>query len=104
MSYDFSVSAMFTSEFNQIHCIVGEKLQLKCSVYLENVNVEWFKNDKKIFENENISIENDGKYHFMTVQKAEMKDAGQYIIKAGNVQNQLAVTVKGKFSRLSQKR
>ncbi|CAG2185930.1 unnamed protein product [Mytilus edulis] len=89
-----TVEAMFTSEFNQINCIVGEKLQLKCSVYLENVNVEWFKNDKKIFENENISIENDGKYHFMTVQKAEMKDAGQYIIKAGNVQNQLAVTVK----------
>ncbi|CAG2241723.1 unnamed protein product, partial [Mytilus edulis] len=85
---------MFTSEFNQINCIVGENLQLKCSVYLENINVEWFRNNKKIFENENISIKNDGKYHFMSVQKAEMKDAGQYIVKAGNVQKQLTVTVK----------
>lgn len=95
---------MFTSDFNQINCIVGGKLQLKCSVYLENINVEWFKNDKKVSENENISIKNDGKDHFMSVQQAEMMDAGQYIVIAGNVQKQITVTVKGKYSQLSQKR
>lgn len=94
---------MFTSEFNEMICIVGEKLKLKCSVYFENINVEWFKNDTKIVQNEKISIKSDGKDHFMSVQQADMMDAGQYIVIAGNVQKQITVTIKGNDNQLSKK-
>lgn len=86
---------MFTSEFNQVHCIEGEKFQLQCSVHSEDVYVEWLKNNTKIKQNKNVSIESNGLYHFMTVLDAKLWDAGQYTIVAGNVQKHITVTVKG---------
>lgn len=94
-----TVSAMFTSEFNPIKCIEGEMLQLKCSVYSDDINVEWFKDDAKIKQNESISIEIDGKDHFMKVKNAKLSDAGQYVMVAGNVQKQLTVTIEGSHNK-----
>ncbi|VDI69307.1 Hypothetical predicted protein [Mytilus galloprovincialis] len=84
---------MFTSEFNHIKCIEGEMLQLNCSVYSEDIIVEWSKDDAKIKQNKNISIEIDGKNHYMTVKNAQLSDAGQYVMVAGNVRKQRTVTV-----------
>ncbi|CAC5404652.1 unnamed protein product [Mytilus coruscus] len=89
-----TVQSMFTSEFNPINCIEGEKLQLKCSVYSEDIHVEWFKDHKKMEQNENISIGNDGMHHCMIFQHAKLSDAGQYFMVAGNVRKQLTVTIK----------
>ncbi|XP_052090203.1 uncharacterized protein LOC127726788 [Mytilus californianus] len=90
-----NVQAMFTSQFNPIKCIEGEMFQLKCSVYSEDINVEWSKDDAKIKQKENISIENDGMHHCMTVQQAKLSDAGQYLVVAGNVRKQVTVNVQG---------
>ncbi|CAC5399888.1 MYBPC1 [Mytilus coruscus] len=94
---------MFTSSFEQIYCIEGEKLLLKCSVYSDSIDVKWFKDNlkqykhEKIERNKNISIDSDGKDHVMTIQNAKVTDSGQYIIIAGNVRKQLSVTVEAFF-------
>ncbi|VDH93208.1 Hypothetical predicted protein [Mytilus galloprovincialis] len=88
-----TVAAMYTSEFRPMKCIEGETLQLKCSVYSEDINIEWYKDDTKVKQNKNISIEIDGKDHCMTIQQAKLSDAGQYMVSAGNVEKQVTVTV-----------
>ncbi|CAC5379158.1 TTN [Mytilus coruscus] len=100
-----NVDSMFTSEFNPLYCIEGETLCLKCSVYSEDIDVEWFKKNPEMFkkekinENENISIDTDGKDHAIIIKNAKLTDSGYYIIIAGNVQKQLKVTVKAFFKR-----
>lgn len=97
----FVFLAMFTSSFEQMYCIEGEMLQLTCSVYSESVDVEWFKDDSnpskndKIESNEHISLNRYGKDHVLTIKNAKMRDAGLYIIIAGNVRKLLSVTVEG---------
>lgn len=86
---------MFTSELNPIKCIEGETLQLKCSVYSEDVLLEWFKGDVRINENENLLIESYGMHHCMTIQPAKLSDDGQYNIVARNVRKQVTVNVQG---------
>ncbi|CAG2216048.1 OBSL1 [Mytilus edulis] len=93
-----TVKAMLCSDLNPILCIEGEKLQLKCSVYSDDIDVEWLKDEKKIEQNDNTLIENKGRYHCMTVQHAKLSDAGQYIIVAENVQKYITVTVQAMFT------
>ncbi|CAC5372593.1 TTN [Mytilus coruscus] len=100
-----TVQSMFTSSFEQIYCIEGEQLQLKCSVYSASTEVEWFKDNAnqykqdKIERNKNISIDHNGKDHVLTIQNAKITDSGKYIIIAGNVRKQLPVIVKAFFKR-----
>ncbi|CAG2236638.1 TTN [Mytilus edulis] len=84
---------MFTSEFNTIKCIEGEILQFKCSMYSEDINVELSKVDAKDKQIGNISMQVDGKDHCMTIQQAQLSDAGQYMMSAGNVHKQVTVAV-----------
>lgn len=91
----FSVSAMFTSEFNLDSVIEGEMFELKCSVYSEDVDVKWLKNDIEIKQNGNISIEHSGRYHHLTVHSSKLNDSGQYTIVAGNAKKEITVHVKG---------
>lgn len=86
---------MLFSDLNPRLCIEGEKLQLKCSVYSNDIDVEWLKDEKKIEQNDNTLIESEGRYHCMTVQHAKLSDAGQYIMVAENVQKHIPVTVQG---------
>lgn len=88
---------MFTSELNQTGCLEGDILQLECSVYSENIDVLWLKNDIDIIQNEHLSISKVGKKHMMTIQFARISDSGQYGVKVGNVQKQLFVAVQGKL-------
>ncbi|CAG2213571.1 unnamed protein product [Mytilus edulis] len=96
-----TVDAMFTSSFDQIYCIEGEELQLKCSVYSASIQVDWFKDNSnrkkadKIERNESISIDHNGKDHVLTIQNTKITDSGQYIVIAGNVRKQFPVTVNG---------
>ncbi|CAG2236637.1 TTN [Mytilus edulis] len=93
-----TIAAMFTSEFNTIKCIEGEILQFKCSVYSEDINVELSKVDAKDKQIGNISMQVDGKDHCMTIQQAQLSDAGQYMMSAGNVQKPVTVTVEAMFT------
>ncbi|VDI72010.1 Hypothetical predicted protein [Mytilus galloprovincialis] len=94
---------MFTSSFDQIYCIEGEELQLKCSVYSASIQVDWFKDNSnrkkadKIERNESISIDHNGKDHVLTIQNTKITDSGQYIVIAGNVRKQFPVTVNAFF-------
>lgn len=96
---------MFTSSFEHIYCIEGEKLQLKCSVYSASIEVEWFKDhvnkQHKIERNTNISIDHDGKDHVLTFRNAKITDSGKYIIIAGNVRKELPVIVKGNLKKIN---
>lgn len=86
---------MFTSGFKQKYCIEGEMLQLTCSVISHIFQVDWFKDNEKINQNNNIMINSDGMHHYLTIQQAKLSDAGQYILTAGNVSKQLTVIIKG---------
>lgn len=90
---------MFTSDFDPIFCIEGEVLQLKCSVYADNIGVKWLKNKTEMKENEHISINWDGCNHLLTFKPALMNDSGIYSIVAGNVQKQFTVTMQGNRKR-----
>lgn len=86
----------------EYYCIEGEMLELKCSVYADNICVEWFKNISKrygmdtIKTNNNILIDNEGKDHVLTIKNAKVTDSGKYTIIAGHDRQQLTVTVAGK--------
>ncbi|CAC5423659.1 unnamed protein product [Mytilus coruscus] len=94
-----TVQAMFTSDFDPIFCIEGDELQLKCSVYADNIGVKWLKNKTEIKENEHISIYWDGCNHLLTFKSAQMNDSGLYSIVAGSVQKQLSVTIQALFKQ-----
>lgn len=88
---------MFTSKFESIYCIEGEKLHLKCSVYSEEIDVQWLKNGIEIKENENVSITSAGTDHLVTFKYAKVSDIGRYTVVARNVPKHLTVTVQGNF-------
>lgn len=104
---NYVILAMFTSSFEHIYCIEGEKLQLKCSVYSASIAVEWYKDNAnqykqhKIERNKNISIDHKGKDHVLTIQNAKKTDSGKYIIIAGNVRKELPVIVKGNLKKIN---
>ncbi|CAC5358503.1 unnamed protein product [Mytilus coruscus] len=96
---EVTVQSMFTNKFASIYCIEGEYLHLKCSLYSEEIGVQWFKNGIEIKENENVSITSAGTDHQMTFKYAKVSDTGRYSVIARNVQKQLTVTVQALFKR-----
>lgn len=87
------VSAIKASDNDKINCIEGKKMHLKFSV--KATNVQWFKDENKIEQNENISIKSEGRHHCVLVKHAKLSDAGKYMMVAGNVRKQTTVIVEG---------
>ncbi|VDI65638.1 Hypothetical predicted protein [Mytilus galloprovincialis] len=93
---------MFTSKIDPQICIEGNTLQLMCSVYEENIEVEWYKKKpelQQLNECENMLIQKDKNQRILTIKKATVADSGKYRVKAGHVEMEIPVTVKDRFRR-----
>lgn len=93
---------MFTSKIDPQICIEGNKLELTCSVYTDNIEVQWYKEKEHLHECENMLINTNKNQHMLTIVKTTIADSRKYYVKAGNVQMEIQVIVKGNFIQLTE--
>lgn len=89
---------MFTSKIHPDHCTEGDSIELSCSVYTDNIEVKWYKDDNEIHECTNISITSNGNHRMLTILETTVIDSGTYIVEAQNVVMKISLKVKGKFT------
>ncbi|CAG2250963.1 unnamed protein product [Mytilus edulis] len=90
---------MFTSKIDPQSCFEGNKLEMVCSVYTDNIEVQWYKEKEQLHACENMLINTNKNQHMLTIEKATIMDSGKYYVKAGNVQMEIPVIVKDMFRR-----
>ncbi|CAG2239834.1 unnamed protein product [Mytilus edulis] len=96
------MKTMFTSKIDPQICIEGNKLELTCSVYTDNIEVQWYKEKEHLHECENMLINTNKNQHMLNIVKTTIADSGKYYVKAGNVQMEIQVIVKGNFIQLTE--
>ncbi|CAG2239836.1 unnamed protein product [Mytilus edulis] len=93
-----SYEAMFTSNIQiEHHCTEGDNIKLKCSVYTDNIEVKWYKENNELHECTHISITSNGNHRMLTIVETEVTDSGTYFVKAQSVVLEMSLTVKGNF-------
>ncbi|VDI76702.1 Hypothetical predicted protein [Mytilus galloprovincialis] len=90
---------MFTSKIEPQICIEGNKLQMVCSVYADNIEVQWYKEKQQLHDCENMLIHINKNQRILTIKKPTVADSGKYYVKAGKVEMEVSVTVKDMFRR-----
>ncbi|VDI72377.1 Hypothetical predicted protein [Mytilus galloprovincialis] len=93
------IKPMFTSKIDPLKSLEGNKLELVCSVYADDIVVQWYKENEQVHDCENMLIDTNKNQHRLTIKKAAIMDSGKYYVKAGNVQMEIPVIVKDIFRR-----
>lgn len=93
---------MFISKTDPQICIEGNRLELTCSLYTDNIEIHWYKEKEKLFDCGNIAINTNKNQRMLIIEKATVEDSGIYYVKAGNVEIDIPVTVKGNFKQITE--
>ncbi|CAG2235183.1 unnamed protein product [Mytilus edulis] len=93
-----SVQRVFTSKIEPQECIEGNTIQLTCSVYADNIEVKWYKEEHEI-QCQRCLITSSEHDRTLTIQNTTVGDSGMYHVKANNVQMKIPVTVKAIITR-----
>lgn len=94
MLLNFFLKGVFTSKIEPQECIEGNTLQLVCSVYADNIEVKWYKEEHEI-QCQRCLITSSEHDRMLTIKNTTVGDSGMYHVKANNVQMKIPVTVKG---------
>ncbi|CAC5417542.1 MYBPC1 [Mytilus coruscus] len=90
---------MFTPKIHMYYCTEGDSIELSCSVYTDNIEVEWYKDVNELHECTNISITSNGNHRMLTILETTVTDSGTYFVKAQNAVMKISLTVKAIFKR-----
>ncbi|CAG2199073.1 unnamed protein product [Mytilus edulis] len=93
-----SVQRVFTSKIEPQECIEGNTIQLTCSVYADNIEVKWYKEEHEI-QCQRCLITSSEHDRMLTIKNTTVGDSGMYHVKANNVQMKIPVTVKAIITR-----
>ncbi|CAG2227944.1 unnamed protein product [Mytilus edulis] len=93
-----SVQRVFTSKIEPHECIEGSTIQLTCSVYADNIEVKWYKEEHEL-QCQRYLITSSEHDRMLTIKNTTVGDSGMYHVKATNVQMKIPVTVKAIITR-----
>ncbi|VDI65032.1 Hypothetical predicted protein [Mytilus galloprovincialis] len=93
-----SVQSVFTSKIEPQECIEGNSLQLTCSVYADNIEVKWYKEEHEL-QCQRYLITSSEHDRMLTIKNTTVGDSGMYHVKAIKVQMKIPVTVKAIITR-----
>ncbi|XP_060593614.1 uncharacterized protein LOC132748084, partial [Ruditapes philippinarum] len=75
-------------------CNEGSILKLKCTVNKQDMKAMWYKDEKRLEQNERITQISKDLTHILEIQNVSQSDAGEYRVKIENLELTSKVTVK----------
>uniref|UniRef100_A0A673XA84 Myosin-binding protein C, fast-type n=1 Tax=Salmo trutta TaxID=8032 RepID=A0A673XA84_SALTR len=69
-----------TKLLDDVHVVVGEKVEFECEVSEEGANVKWMKDGVELTKDGKIRIKKDGKKHTLVINEATIEDIGMYYV------------------------
>uniref|UniRef100_A0A4W5R080 Myosin binding protein Ca n=1 Tax=Hucho hucho TaxID=62062 RepID=A0A4W5R080_9TELE len=85
-----------TKLLDDVHVVVGEKVEFECEVSEEGANVRWMKDGVELTKDGKYRIKKDGKKHTLVINEATIEDIGMYYVytNGGESKGELEVEVK----------
>ncbi|XP_029623491.1 myosin-binding protein C, fast-type isoform X15 [Salmo trutta] len=85
-----------TKLLDDVHVVVGEKVEFECEVSEEGANVKWMKDGVELTKDGKIRIKKDGKKHTLVINEATIEDIGMYYVytNGGESKGELEVEAK----------
>ncbi|CAG2199546.1 unnamed protein product [Mytilus edulis] len=71
--------------------------ELKIQLYAKYIEVKWSKEKQQLYDCAKVKINSIQTQRMLTIEKLTLADSGKYYVKAGNVEMEIPVTVKGSF-------
>uniref|UniRef100_A0A4W5QXN9 Myosin binding protein Ca n=1 Tax=Hucho hucho TaxID=62062 RepID=A0A4W5QXN9_9TELE len=69
-----------TKLLDDVHVVVGEKVEFECEVSEEGANVRWMKDGVELTKDGKYRIKKDGKKHTLVINEATIEDIGMYYV------------------------
>ncbi|XP_045069379.1 myosin-binding protein C, fast-type-like isoform X6 [Coregonus clupeaformis] len=85
-----------TKLLDDVHVVVGEKVEFECEVSEEGANVKWMKDGVELTKDGKYRIKKDGKKHTLVISEATIEDIGMYYVytNGGESKGELEVEAK----------
>ncbi|XP_042183664.1 myosin binding protein Ca isoform X2 [Oncorhynchus tshawytscha] len=85
-----------TKLLDDVHVVVGEKVEFECEVSEEGANVKWMKDGVELTKDGKYRIKKDGKKHTLVINEATIEDIGMYYVytNGGESKGELEVEAK----------
>ncbi|KAJ7989515.1 hypothetical protein DPEC_G00305350 [Dallia pectoralis] len=85
-----------TKLLDDMHVVVGDRVEFECEVSEEGANVKWMKDGVELTKDGKYRIKKDGKKHTLIITEAEMEDIGLYHVytNGGESKGELEVEAK----------
>lgn len=77
---------------------MGKPLELDCEVAVSTLPVRWYKDDEKLFPQNEWDIQSNGKLGTLIFPSAELLHSGRYSCEASDDTNHFTVDFKGDFN------
>ncbi|XP_018598063.2 obscurin-like protein 1 isoform X1 [Scleropages formosus] len=89
------VKILRKAELNtELTSLVSDDFVLECELSRANGSIKWFKDGKRIIENERFCYEEEGPFRSLVILSAELTDSGEYLCDAGDDTVAFTVVVK----------
>ncbi|KAL0993313.1 hypothetical protein UPYG_G00105970 [Umbra pygmaea] len=85
-----------TKLLDDVHVVVGEKVEFECEVSEEGANVKWMKDGVELTKDGKHRIKKDGRKHTLIINEADIEDIGMYYVytNGGESKGELEVEAK----------
>ncbi|XP_028979559.2 myosin binding protein Ca isoform X3 [Esox lucius] len=85
-----------TKLLDDVHVVVGDRVEFECEVSEEGANVKWMKDGVELTKDGRYRMKKDGKKHTLIINEAEIEDIGMYYVctNGGESKGELEVEAK----------
>lgn len=82
----------------EVNSLPSDDIELECELSRTNAVAKWYKDGRRLNENERFCEEEEGAFRSLVILNAELEDCGDYFLDAGDDNITFHVTVQGKES------